>query len=303
MSPDPQVSIIIPFLNAERFLDEAIRSVLAQTYDSWELLLVNDGSTDGGGAIASRYANHDPSKVRCVEHPRRENRGLSASRNLGIAGARGEFLAFLDADDVWLPQKLEQQVAILKAHPAVSMVYGPSQRWYSWTGLTEDQGRDYMPNLGVAPNTVHSPPMLLTLSLERKATTPCPSNVLLRRATVEDVGRFEESFRGIYTLYEDQVFFSKLTCRTPVFVSSQSWDRYRRHPDSCAAVVKKDGRAVEVRGAYLKWLAEYLVKEGIDNAELWAALHRQLWPYWHPILSRVINGARQLKSRLARAHT
>ena len=143
---------------------------------------------------------------------------------------------------------------------------------------------------------MHSPPTLLALSLERKATTPCPSNVLLRHAIVKSVGQFEESFRGIYTLYEDQVFFAKLTCRTPVFVSDQRWDRYRRHPDSCAAIVKKDGRAVEVRGVYLKWLAEYLAKERIENAELHAALQRQLWPYRHPILSRV----RRLKSRLAR---
>lgn len=296
----PLVSIIIPFYNTERFLQEAIESVLAQTYADWELLLVDDGSTDGSSAIARRYADRVPPKIRCLEHPDHGNCGQAASRNLGIAAARGDFLALLDADDVWLPQKLEQQVPILEAHPEVSMVYGPSQRWYSWTGTTEDQNRDYMPNLGVAPNTVHPPPRLLALSLERKATTPCPSNVLLRCAAVESVGRFEESFRGIYSLYEDQVFFSKLTCRTLVFVSDQRWDRYRRHPDSCAATVKKDGRAVEVRGVYLKWLDGYLAKERINNEELHAALQRQLWPYRHPLLSRVTIRARQLKSRFAR---
>ena len=300
MITHPQVSIIIPFLNAEQFLDEAIRSVLAQTHGDWELLLVDDGSTDGSSAIARRYADRESARVRCEQHAGHENRGQAASRNLGIAHARGEYLAFLDADDVWLPQKLEQQVAILNAHPEVSMVYGPSQRWYSWTGTLDDRSRDYLPDLGVTPNSVHRPPMLLRLSLERKATTPCPSNVLIRHATVESTGRFEESFRGIYALYEDQVFFSKVTSRTPVFVSGESWDRYRRHPESCAAVVKKDGRAAEVRGAYLKWLAEYLTKEGIDDAALWAALHRQLWPYRHPIISRFTTGARQLKSQLAR---
>ena len=296
MAAIPRVSIIIPFYNTERFLEEAIESVLVQTYADWELLLVDDGSTDGSTAIARGHADRAPSRIRCLEHSGHENRGLSASRNLGIATARGEFLALLDADDIWLPQKLEQQVPILEAHPEASMVYGPSQRWYSWTGNAEDQTRDYLPELGVPPNAVHPPPTLLALSLERKATTPCPSNVLLRHAIVKSVGQFEESFRGIYTLYEDQVFFSKLTCRTPVFVSDQRWDRYRRHPDSCAATVKKDGRAVEVRGVYLKWLAEYLAKERIENAELHAALQRQLWPYRHPILSRV----RRLKSRLAR---
>jgi glycosyltransferase involved in cell wall biosynthesis len=290
----------MPFYNAECFLEEAVESVLAQTYSDWELLLVDDGSTDGSAAIARRHADRILSKIRCLEHPGHENRGLSATRNLGIASAHGEFLAFLDADDVWFPQKLEQQAAILEAHSSVSMVYGPSQRWYSWTGKAEDQGRDYLPELGVAPNTVHSSPTLLALSLERKATTPCPSNVLLRHSIVKTIGQFEESFRGIYTLYEDQVFFSKLTCRTPVFVSDQRWDRYRRHPESCAATVKKQGRAAEVRGVYLRWLAGYLAKEGIDNVELRAALQRQLWPYRHPILSRATSGARRLRSRLAR---
>src|ERR1700691_6786421 len=109
MSARPFVSIITPFYNTERFLQEAIESVLAQTYSNWELLLVDDGSTDGSTAIAHRYADRAPAKIRYLAHPGRENRGLSASRNLGIAGAGGEFLALLDADDVWLPQKLEQQ--------------------------------------------------------------------------------------------------------------------------------------------------------------------------------------------------
>ena len=78
MNTYPQVSIIIPFLNAEKFLDEAIRSGRAQTYDSWVLLLADDGSTDGSGATARRYADRDPSKVRCVEHPRHENCGRAA---------------------------------------------------------------------------------------------------------------------------------------------------------------------------------------------------------------------------------
>src|SRR3712207_5043688 len=133
MSSDPLVSVIIIFLNAERFVEEAVESVFAQTYDNWELLLVDDGSSDASTAIAGRYAEEHPGRVRYLKHPRHQNRGMSASRNLGIGHAKGEYIAFLDADDVWLEYKLQQQVAILGSHPEASMVYGNTLYWHSWT--------------------------------------------------------------------------------------------------------------------------------------------------------------------------
>src|SRR5689334_8794235 len=113
----PLVSVVLIFLNEERFLSEAIDSVLVQTYSNWELLLVDDGSVDGSSRIAKQYAEQNTERVRYVEHPGHENRGMSASRNLGIQNASGEFIAFLDADDVWLPNKLRRQLAILSEHP------------------------------------------------------------------------------------------------------------------------------------------------------------------------------------------
>src|SRR5690349_14319499 len=104
MSNNPSVSIIVIFLNAVQFIEEAIESVFGQSYDDWELLLVDDGSTDGSAEAAARYAEQWPDKVRYLTHAGRRNRGMSASRNLGIKQARGRYVAFLDADDVWLPQ-------------------------------------------------------------------------------------------------------------------------------------------------------------------------------------------------------
>src|SRR5215213_8596780 len=98
MSQPPRVSVIMIFLNTERFIEEAIESVFAQTYDDWELVLVDDGSTDASTAIARRYAAQHPHKVRYLEHAVHQNLGMSASRNLGIREAHGEFIAFLDAD-------------------------------------------------------------------------------------------------------------------------------------------------------------------------------------------------------------
>lgn len=89
MSEAPLVSVVTIFLDAERFIEEAIESVFAQTYDRWELLLVDDGSTDRSRDVARRYAARYPSRVRYLEHPGHQNRGMSPSRNLGIAHAAG----------------------------------------------------------------------------------------------------------------------------------------------------------------------------------------------------------------------
>ena len=112
MRSEPAVSAVICFLDAERFLREAIHSVWAQTFTDWELLLVDDGSRDGGRAIALEMLAQCPDRMRLLEHPGRDNRGISASRNLALRAARGRYVAFLDADDVWLPEKLERQVAL-----------------------------------------------------------------------------------------------------------------------------------------------------------------------------------------------
>src|SRR5260370_40898850 len=99
------VSVVVAFYNAERFLAEAIDSVLAQTYTRWELLLVDDGSSDSGQEIARRYATQYPGRIQCLEHPGHRNLGMCTSRNLGARHSRGEYIAGLDSDDVWLPRK------------------------------------------------------------------------------------------------------------------------------------------------------------------------------------------------------
>src|SRR6266545_5517239 len=117
MNRELRVSVVIIFLNAAKFIEEAISSVFAQTYNGWELLLVDDGSTDGSTQIARKYAASYPGKIFYIAHEGHKNRGMSASRNLGIRHARCEYVAFLDGDDVWLPHKLREQVAIMRAQP------------------------------------------------------------------------------------------------------------------------------------------------------------------------------------------
>jgi len=275
MSSDLLVSVIIIFLNAERFIEEAIESVFAQTYDNWELLLVDDGSTDGSTQTALGYTERYPRKVHYLEHPEHQNRGMSASRNLGISHTRGDYIAFLDADDVWLEHKLQQQVAILNSYPEASVVYGNTLYWHSWTGHPEDIHRDSMPGLGAQVNTLFEPPTLLTLLYPLGSVAPpSPSALLLRRRAVERTGGFEEDFRG---MYEDQAFLSKAYLKEPVFVASESecWVKYRQHPDSCFAVMKRTGQSHSARLFFLNWLAEYLSEQGVKDKEVWKLLREQ----------------------------
>jgi glycosyltransferase involved in cell wall biosynthesis len=102
----PRVSIVMAAKNYARFLSEAVESILAQTFADWELLIIDDGSTDDTQSVAARF--NDP-RIRCVKSDRL---GQSRAKNLGIDLARGEFIAFLDADDAWLPTKLEKQLAL-----------------------------------------------------------------------------------------------------------------------------------------------------------------------------------------------
>ena len=134
MKPGPRVSVITTAYNAEAFLASTIRRVLAQTFEDLEHVVVDDGSQDGTGDVVRRFVAEDP-RVRLIQHT---NRGLAASRNAGIRGARGELIAFLDHDDAWHPQKLALQVALLDANPEAgvascySAVTGADGAYLGW---------------------------------------------------------------------------------------------------------------------------------------------------------------------------
>lgn len=299
MSSNSLVSSIIIFFNAEKFFEEAIESVLTQIYDNWELILADDGSTDGSTAIALRYAQQYPEKIRYVEHEGHKNCGMSATRNLGIRHAKGEYIAFLDADDVWFPYKLEQQVEIMKSQPEAAMVYGKSEYWRSWTGNPEDLQGDYIPDAYVQADKLYHPPTLLTLCYPLgSATPPPPSNILLRREAIERLGGFEAGFQGIYQLYEDQAFFAKLYLNFSVFVASNCWEKYRLHPDSCGSVVNKAGKYHKVRRFFLSWLEQYLSQQEVKDIQVWQALKKASFPYRHPVLSKLKGRAKRLVGRM-----
>jgi glycosyltransferase involved in cell wall biosynthesis len=110
---EPLVSVIIPAYNRAHLIGRAISSVFAQTYRNFEVIIVDDASSDG---LAAALAEHAHLRLRCLAHPR--NRGAAAARNTGVAAAKGDFVAFLDSDDAWFPEKLARQVAALRGEPA-----------------------------------------------------------------------------------------------------------------------------------------------------------------------------------------
>lgn len=302
MTNEPLVSIITPFLNAEKFFDECIESVLRQTYTHWELLLVDDGSSDKSTQIARRYANKYPEKIFYREHQHHQNRGASASRNLGIQTSKGKLIAFLDSDDIYLPQKLEVQVPLLNSQPQAGMLYAGTEYWYSWTGLPGDADKDWVwTNFGVQPDTLVLPPDLLTMFLQDGGTVPCMGSVLVRREAIESVGGWENVFRYIYT---DQVFHAKICFNFPVFVAGGCWDKYRQHPDSSCHIVAKTDQTYTARLNYLTWLQQYLSENGGDkNPALWAAFKKAMWPFKHKRLHKLLllKGAALNKIRKALA--
>jgi glycosyltransferase involved in cell wall biosynthesis len=168
----PRVSVIIPTYNRAAMVKEAAAAVLAQTYRDFELLVVDDGSTDGTREALAAFAG----EIRVLPSPSR--RGVSAARNLGIAATQGEWLAFLDSDDLWLPEKLARQMAFMAAHPQFLL----SQTEETWVRR----------GVRVNPPSTHRKEggRLFLRSLERCLVSP--SAVVLHRRLLEEHGGFDE---------------------------------------------------------------------------------------------------------------
>ncbi len=172
MSTPLTVTAVIPTFNYGRFLGEAIESVLAQTYPALEIIVVDDGSTDDTAAVAAHYRDR-------IRYERTPNRGVSAARNFAVSIARGDLIALLDADDRWLPHKLERQIPLFAANPDLGMVHTGSRIFDHETGavlceVMPDESMDF-----------HDILTWCSISL--------PSAVIPRRVFAE-LGGFDEHF-------------------------------------------------------------------------------------------------------------
>jgi glycosyltransferase involved in cell wall biosynthesis len=285
----PLVSAVTIVRDGERFLAEALDSIFGQTYSNLELVIVDDGSTDRSAEIAERFVRVAPDRVRLVRHADGGTRGMSAARTLGLRAAHGELIGFLDADDVWLPDKIAEQVAVLEAHPAAGMVYGRTQMWYSWDANAA-RG-DYAYDLGVVPDRLYPPLRLLPQLLENRVQSPTTCNALIHREAYEEAGGFEAPFSG---LYEDQVFFAKLYLRSATYVSNRLWARYRRHEANEPRGRFSYARYYRDRRSFLEWLAGHVAEVPVDEhvaAVVASELGRARHPYRAALTARLRPGA------------
>ena len=293
----PEVSVIIIFYNEERFLGEAIQSVIEQTFTKWELILVNDGSTDSSPEVAKKAAKDHPGRIRYVTHSGGENRGMSASRNRGLEVASAELIAFLDGDDVWLEHKLQNQLADLEAHPEAAMTAGPLLRWLQWTGDPEAKNHEDLMGVGPKKRGRHpyaeqlvSAPTLASFMISDDYYTP--TGGLIRRAAIDDVGGFVNTFTDAH---EDMVALTKICLKYPVYISSDMSHLYRIHPDSYTRVASGYTEVIGARLKYLDWVEEYLRQEGISDVQVDKALRRAQLPLRHPRLHWLLDSTRRRK--------
>lgn len=239
----PLVSVIMPAYNAQAFLAQAVKSVLEQTYSHLELLVIDDGSTDG-------TAQHPALQDMRIRVLRQENAGPAAARNLGLTHARGELIAFIDADDLWLPGKLTAQVAYLQAHPDAQIVFGSFQRW-------EPDANGCFSTPPLAP-----PPAAGPMSLAHPSGWIYPDLLLdsvvhiitavVRKPVFDIVGNFDTHL----PTGEDYDFWLRAARRFQMDQLSQLLACYRIHPHSLTKAPRPENneyrvlkRALEIWGS------------------------------------------------------
>jgi glycosyltransferase involved in cell wall biosynthesis len=207
----PLVSVIIPVYNAEPFLGKTIQSVIGQTIPDIEILVVDDGSTDGSRALIDHLLLLDPRIKKIVQ----KKRGVSAARNLGFQHSKGDYIAFLDADDVWLPENLELKLNKIKQGD-FGMVHS--------NGMVISEEGKFMDQIlgGCEGNLLDG-----LLSWE-KTQIPGPSSILIARSEMNVVGLFDEKL----STSADKDFFIRVAAHFPIgHVDQVTW-QYRLHKEN-----------------------------------------------------------------------
>lgn len=223
MSNTPLVSIIIPAYKAADYIEETINSVLQQTYQNLELIVVDDGSPDHQDDLIWPYVEAD----KRVQYVQQQNSGVSVARNNGFSQCKGDFIAFLDADDVWLPNNLEKKLALFAQDPELGLVHSDLaviDADSKLTGETKSGKEGYI---------------LDDLLAWNGTCIPTPSSILVKREVVEKVGGFDRQLSNA----ADQEFFFRVANAYKIGrVPEVTW-HYRVHDNnmhSNIAVMEKD---------------------------------------------------------------
>ncbi len=219
-----RVSVLIPLFNRVTYIEETLRSVLDQNYHDIELIVIDDGSTDGGDRVVEQYAARGV--LTLLRHPERNNKGQSAALNLGLSVATGEFIAVLDSDDLYVPDKLSRQVEYLNSHPDIGLVYG--------NGKCINAVGDIIYDISYDNRLERNDPNDILLD----CYFLLPQNSLVRASVYAQAGIFDETLRS----GQDHDMLIRLAEKTSVAHQSIDAFRYRRHGDS-----------ISVKGAETRW--------------------------------------------------
>jgi glycosyltransferase involved in cell wall biosynthesis len=215
MSSQELVSVIIPTHNYGDYVADAVKSVLAQTYQTHEIIVVDDGSTDHTREALEPY-------LKQITYIFQNKQGASAARNTGIRRSQGHYIAFLDADDIWLPHKLDCQVRFLREHESVGLVFGQVKNW-------KNSATDTIPEeVTPAYAMIRTDRELIVRDAFKLLLDTCyilTSTVLMRRKCVEKVGLFDESLGAV----EDRDLWLRIAMTFPIAYMEQVIVRKRGH--------------------------------------------------------------------------
>jgi glycosyltransferase involved in cell wall biosynthesis len=247
----PTVSIVLPCYNARKWLPESLKSIESQTFSDWELLCVDDGSEDESAELVRNFRSSSCREhVHILQHEMHANRGLPASRNLAVSRAKGKYVALLDADDIWMPEKLEHDISIFEKYGSIGAVMSTAEYFY------EDGSASHLDGYVTGDRVVEPPDYLFECLIAQKNCVPCPSTVAVKLLVLQNAGGFDERFAN----HEDQVFYAKLWLRNKVYISNSCLTRYRRHEQSMVSVSERTGNTQRLD--FLLFLENLLLKYG-----------------------------------------
>lgn len=205
MGKEVKVSVVIPTYNSVRFVTEAIDSVLNQTFQDFEILVVDDGSKDETGEVlAEKYGDS-------IRYLYKENGGVSSARNYGIENAKGKYIAFLDADDVWMPEKLGKQIAVMEADEEIGLCYVSTQK--------VDEDLNFLNTIEAKEYDDFCEALLLNLNI---VAGSC-SSAMVRRDIISQTDGFDAKF----STYADWEFWLRLSLLTKFAPVKEELVKYR----------------------------------------------------------------------------
>lgn len=259
----PLVSIVVPFYNHRHLIKRAAENLFKQSYRNWELILVDNNSSDGSGEVAQALAKEYPEKIR---YAYQGIRGIPYAYNKGLAEARGEYICFLDVDDEFPPTKLANQVPILEGHPEAGMVYGLTRRIYV------RDGRNIIQDAGIAHEGVNEPPYLGIDWINCLYHLPQNGAALVRTSIARGIGGFPQN---LLMGNDDAAFLIKLALNYKVWFLPKEAIYYYRHPQSEGARLNRE-QSVTLRyiDTYASWVVpytfEYEKRTGDNRPRYWA---------------------------------